>query len=206
MARLSGDTDAEQLRQLRAKPRWAAIARCGVSEAALADETNASTAVFRNLQMSLFLKHIGGLPDLTALLQPWAQLALLPRERILSQLCALALACRPGALRCCIDKTVRQRLQLALGPAFAPLATLSRDGRPVAEELVRRTPAEWACVGFEDWRHSLVPGQPVLHRLVALSLPAAEFVATAAAVASEAELSAPEALRRLAGQGLAWPS
>jgi hypothetical protein len=133
LARLSADTDAEQLRQLRATPPWAIFASCGVSETALGDADNASTAVFRRLQTGLFLKHIGGLPALATLLQPSAQLALLPLERIQSQLCALALACRPGVLRCCIDKTVRQGLQLVLGPAFAPLSMLSRHGRPVAE-------------------------------------------------------------------------
>jgi Bacterial type III secretion protein (HrpB4) len=206
LARLGVDTDADQLRQLWATPPWAVFTSCGVSQAALNDAGNANMAIFRKLQMDLLIKHMGGLPALTVFLQPTAQLALQPREHIQRQLCVLALAQRPGVLRCCINKTVRQALQRVVGSAWTALSALSRHGQPVSEARACASAAHWSCVGFQDWSSSLAPDYPALHRLVALSLPAAELVAISAATSEEAELAAPEALRRLAEQGLVWPA
>ncbi len=161
----------------------------------------AAAATPRQALMRLFLAHIGGLPALASLLNPAARLALLPREDIHGRLCTLALACRPGVLRCCVDRATRQALQRTLGPAWDPLCALSRQGGTASEEQAARSPLQWACVGYADWRAGLVPGETVLHRLVGLSLPDAAL----AAVPEPPQLPPPQALQQLADTGLAWP-
>lgn len=188
LERLAADTDPEQWRRLDFEPTGADAA-----------------ASSRAAMLRRFVAHIGGLPALASLLQPAARLALLPREDIRSRLCALALAGRPGVLRCCVDKATRQALQQSLGPAWTPLCAISRRGSNAGPAPAPRSPLEWACVGYADWRAALLPGEPVLHRLVGLSLPASLLEATLAGPAEAAEVAPQRALQQLADEGLPWP-
>lgn len=192
LERMAIDIDPDRLHLLRGEVPPHAIGAPAGSASRLA-------------MMRLFLAEIGGMPALATFLQPAARLALLPRADIQGRLCALALACRPGVLRCCVDKGARRALQNALGSAWEPVAALGRRGGTASEAQTSRTPLHWACVGYGDWRAGLVPGEAVLHRLVGLSLPAATLEATLAECLDPAELTVPAALQQLAAEGLTWP-
>jgi Bacterial type III secretion protein (HrpB4) len=205
LQRLGSEIDPKRLLRLQASPEWASIDFDESSAAASPERASIAAAAWRRARTTLYLQYIGGLPALTTLLQPWARLALLPPERIQAQLCVLALARRPGVLRCSVEKTVRQEWRRVLGPAHEQLSLLCRHGRPVTGAHLRLSPAQWTRVGFDDWRNGLVPHQPALHRLVDLSIP--DTGSEAEAWPSEdAELKAPEAVERLATVGLTWPA
>jgi len=147
----------------------------------------------------------GGWPALGRFADPLPRLGLLPRGELLHRLCALALARRPGVLRCCIDRSVRVPLQRALGETFAPLAAMSLRGRPVEAELAAWTPVQWACVGFADWSAALAADDAPVREMVRWSLPrvALDGVIDAAPVPAEREVSA--ALAALADVEVTWP-
>jgi hypothetical protein len=90
---------------------------------------------------------------------------------LLCRLCTLALARRPGALRCCIDGPTRNALRQALGESFDRLREQARGGRALPAELARREPVAWACVGYRDAvRAGMLPWRS-LRRMTRLSLP-----------------------------------
>ena len=128
-------------------------------------------AARRRLAARLFEQHVAPLPDLARMADRHARVALLPREQILRQLCMLALARRPGALRCCIERQARQDLQAQLGAGYERLMSVSCGGRAPPEHTTRWTPMHWSCVGFFDWAALLHSSDRALRRLVRLSLP-----------------------------------
>lgn len=126
----------------------------------------------RRVLTRLFQQWCGPLPPLPCLDTPTGRLALLARSRLLPRLCALALLCRPGVLRCCVERRARDSLARALGPAFLPLLDLSVSGAPVSAEIASWTPRRWAWVGYTDLARTRAWPSPSLRRLVRLSLPA----------------------------------
>ena len=146
----------------------------------------------------------GGLPALGRFADPLPRLGLLPRGELLQRLCTLALARRPGVLRCCIDRTVRAPLQRALGEHFAPLAAMSARGRPVEADQAAWTPVQWACVGFSDWSAALSADDGPVRQMVRWSLPrAAVEEVLASPVAAERNVAA--SLSALAEADVEWP-
>lgn len=127
----------------------------------------------RRVLTHLFQQWCGPLPPLPSLATPAGRLALLARSRLLPRLCGLALLCRPGVLRCCVERRARQSLARALGPAFIPLLDLSSSGAPVSAEAASWTPRRWAWVGYTDLARAGAWPSLSLRRLVRLSLPAA---------------------------------
>ncbi|MBB3193681.1 type III secretion protein HrpB4 [Roseateles terrae] len=147
----------------------------------------------------------GPWPRLDRFEEPWTRLCLLPRTELLHRLCVLALARRPGVLRCCIDRQVRLPLQRALGDSFAMLGTFSAQGRPVDAAQAAWSPVEWACVGFLDWTEALREDTPLIRTLVRWSLPRQMLESRLAAGAVPAERSAAAAWQALAQAGMEWP-
>jgi hypothetical protein len=146
----------------------------------------------------------GGLPALGRFADPLPRLGLLPRGELLQRLCTLALARRPGVLRCCIDRTVRAPLQRALGEHFAPLAAMSARGRPVEAGQAAWTPVQWACVGFSDWSAALSADDGPVRQMVRWSLPrTAVDEVLASPVAAERNVAA--SLAALAEADVEWP-
>jgi len=147
----------------------------------------------------------GGLPALGRFADPLPRLGLLPRGELLQRLCTLALARRPGVLRCCIDRAVRAPLQRALGDSFAPLAAMSAQGRPVEAAQAAWSPVQWACVGFADWSAALTAADRPVRELVRWSLPraAVDEVLAGAPVAAERNVAA--SLAALAQADMEWP-
>lgn len=191
LERLAADTDPERLRLLQS-----AVERPGKPT-----QTAGCGASSRAAMQRVFLEQIGGLPALASFLNPAARLALMQREHIHGRLCALALACRPGALRGCVDKATRKALQTMVGDAWEPLCSLSRRGGAASPTRAQRSPMDWASVGYADWREALLPRASVLHRLVGLSFPEGSL----AAPVEPADLPAPDAVREMAVEGLSWP-
>lgn len=147
----------------------------------------------------------GGLPALGRFADPLLRLGLLPRGELLQRLCTLALARRPGVLRCCIDRTVRAPLQRALGEHFAPLVAMSTHGRPIEAGQAAWTPVQWACVGFADWSAALSADDGPVRQLVRWSLPraAVDEVLSAAPVAAERTVAV--SIAALAQAEVTWP-
>ena len=141
-------------------------------------------------------------PRLTDLLQREARLALLDRGAILNQLCLLALAGRPGVVRCCLRREPREALRSALGPAFDALS--AAGGRAVEDEVAQWSPLEWACMGYLDWLELLGSNDPALGRLVSLSLPAGLLSMPQRRDDAPAERSPREALNLLQELDLEW--
>lgn len=151
------------------------------------------------------LKTRGGWPPLGRFAEPMPRLGLLSRGDLLHRLCTLALARRPGVLRCCIDRSVRAPLQRALGDTFTPLMTMSARGRPVEAELASWTPVQWACVGFADWTAGLGPDDDAVREIVRWSLPRAALDGVLEAAPVPAERDLPEAMTALAEAEVTWP-
>ena len=151
----------------------------------------------RRVMLRLFERWCGPLPALPALATPVGRLGLLERGPLLTRLCALALLGRPGALRCCMERRVRQALQQALGPAFDALNQASQGGVPVAPAVAQWSPIEWACAGYADLAQARAWPQRSLRRLARLALPTQWPIPRGPAVLPPAQLSAPLAMRRL---------
>jgi Bacterial type III secretion protein (HrpB4) len=158
-----------------------------------------------NAILKILISHCGGMPLLTEFNPSSARLALLPRAEIHVQLCALAIARRPGVLRCCVDKQARQSLQASLGSRLSALKVLSLSSQQVSPESANWRPMRWVCIGYRDWCETIAPRTPTIHRMVALSLPEAMLHEVLAAPAEPAEHGVVVALQRLETQGVAWP-
>ncbi len=125
----------------------------------------------RRAAVVVYQRWCGPLPQPGALALSGGALGLCGREELLARLCSLALALRPGVLRCCVDGRVREMFRRALGESFEPLRGQAHGGRPVSARVARREPLTWACVGYRDAvRAGLLPARG-LRRLVRLALP-----------------------------------
>lgn len=151
----------------------------------------------RRVMLRLFERWCGPLPALPALATPVGQLGLLERGPLLARLCALALVGRPGALRCCVERRVRQALQQTLGPVFDALNDASQGGVPVPPVVAQWSPTEWACAGYADLAQARAWPQRSLRRLARLALPTRWPIPRGATLLTPAQLSAPLAMRRL---------
>lgn len=162
----------------------------------------------RRLMPRLWAGHLGGataLPSLRRFEDPLTRLCLLPRGELLHRLCTLALARRPGVLRCCIDRSVRAPLQRALGDTFDALAVMSRSGRPVDAVTAGWSPVVWACVGYADWSARLKAEDEAVRRIVRLSVPRGLLDEVMEQPPVAAERGVPETLAALAEAGVEWP-
>lgn len=151
------------------------------------------------------LREAGGLPTLRELADPLVRLCLLPRETLMPQLCALALARRPGVLRCCVDREARAPLRAALGERFGALSAMGASGRPVDAATAARSPDHWSCVGYLDWSASLSAESRGVRRIVELCLPRAVLDGLRDAPPEPAERDLPRAVAALEQAGVAWP-
>lgn len=154
---------------------------------------------------SLILHDVRDFPTVARLAGAEGRIALLPRESLHRALGALALACRPGVLRCCIDRQAQAALADALGPFFEPLQQLSAGGAPVSAQAAAWSPLHWACRGCLDWMNMLSSQDQLLRRVVCLSMPAGLLGMHRRGAAARAELRPQRALRRLQDLGVAWP-
>lgn len=119
----------------------------------------------------LFAAHCGPLPALPRLLDAAGAWVLQDRPTLTRLFCALAIARRPGVLRCCIEKSARLALRAALGEWFGRLAALAPSGRGVPAQVAHWSPMHWACIGYWDWATLLQPDDGPLRRMARLSLP-----------------------------------
>jgi hypothetical protein len=195
LQRLYTDLDPDRAKKFRLT--WPFFASFGDTE---------TTSLNRsNVVLKILISHCGGLPMLTEFNPSAARLALLSRPEIHVQLCALAIARRPGVLRCCVDKQARQSLQAALGSTLFALNALSHSGQRVAPASANWQVLRWVCIGYRDWYETIAPQASTIHQMVALSLPEAMLYEVLAAPAEPAEHGAVAALERLETQGVAWP-
>jgi hypothetical protein len=190
LRRLGDDIAPERL-QMPASP-WAWLDR-------LADPLARRSAVVR-----LYRQFIAPWPSLDRLLERHARIALLGRSAQWRTWCMLALAARPGVLRCCVAKEPRRALRETLGSAFEPLMSVSARGRATTGELAAWTPAHWACAGYLDWCTLLAPDDAALRELAVLSLPPALMGVEAALAAVPADLPPAHAVKLIDELGLEW--
>lgn len=166
-----------------------------VTDAALRDE----------LMIKLLLRDYPALPSAGRLTCPEARLVLLPRGGILQSLAALAIACRPGVLRCCIDREVRMVMESALGPFFGPLVEVSSGGRPVSAQAAGWSPLHWSCMGYLDWLPLLRRDDRLFRRVVRLSLPAGLLAMHKRRRAAPLQLRPSAAMEMLCRMETGWP-
>lgn len=157
LGRLPDDVDPERIAQPGAPWSWLASLR--------------DTSARRRVIARLFPQLVAPWPALERLAQRPGRIVLLDRASMIRHWCLLALAGRPGVLRCCIERDARAALQAALGHAFEPLLSVSSRGRSVPERASAWTPAHWACVGYLDWTALLTTEDAALRRMARLSLP-----------------------------------
>jgi len=146
-----------------------------------------------------------GLPDPSVLAAPDGRLACSGPSGIRRGLCVLALARRPGVLRCCVEKDSRVALKEAVGDAAPPLAALSWQGRVVRRHVASWTPLHWACAGFVDWCELPAGGDRLLRQLVGMSLPCGLLNMGRRLRLAPPDFSGPDALAALADAGGVWP-
>jgi len=149
------------------------------------------------------LHHCRGWPLLHRWLDPSPRLALLRRGPMLRQLCTLALARRPGVLRCVVERRARQGLKEALGPNYERL--LSGSGRAPADGVTEWSPLHWACIGFGDWLTVLQAEDGPVRRMVRLSLPQGLLNVPLLRRRVPGECSVLQALQTLREHEVAWP-
>jgi hypothetical protein len=159
-------------------------------------------ARFRTLLAALLLRRCE-VPGADRLARGEGRLALMPAPAIRRSLAALAIACRPGSLRCCIDREVRAGLEAELGPFIGALQAHSPAGRPVPAQAAAWSPLHWACLGYFDWLRLLQPEDRLLRRIVQLALPADLLAMPARRRMVPAELRAAPARDLLLAAG--WP-
>lgn len=152
----------------------------------------------RKRQLSRFyLRCCGGWPSLLDLAQPASRLSLLEREPLHRRLCALALLARPGAVRSCVERNVREALAASLGPAYARLREMSVVGVPLPADAAAWSPLEWACVGYADLAHVDAWPHKSLRQMVRLTLPQRWTIDRSRKYHPRAQLPASQALERL---------
>lgn len=153
----------------------------------------------------LLLHECPSVPEAARLSTPEGYVTLLPRDALHQALAALALACRPGVLRCCIDRDARASLAGALGGFFEPLLAMSGLGAPVSAEAAAWSPLHWTCRGCVDWMAMTRPDDELLRRLVCLSLPAGLLGMHRRGARARAQWRPPRALGHLRASGVTWP-
>jgi len=188
--RLPDDMDPTRLRQTRAP--WSRVAAL------------TSPLARRRALANLFTQHVAPLPPLARMRERAPRLALLDRSTLLRRWCVLAVASRPGVLRCCIDREARGNLQAQLGPAFDALASAGANGRAMSHRASSWTPLHWSCVGHLDWSTLLQPEDAPLRRMARLSLPPGLLGVAQAMREVPAESSAVQALGLIDALGLEW--
>jgi hypothetical protein len=190
LGRLPEDVAPERLRQ-PATP-WAWLARLDNAQAR------------RRAVLRLYPRFVAPWPTLQRLAGRHARLALLDRSRLLRQWCQLALAGRPGVLRCCVAREARRALRETLDGAFEPLMSVSGRGRAVPDPCNTWSPLHWACAGYLDWCALLAPEDAPLRELALLSLPPGLLGVEQALPAAPAELPPPNAQRLVDELELEW--
>jgi hypothetical protein len=163
------------------------------------------TAAQGRLLGVLLLQDCRGTPPAQRLSLPEVRLALQDRAAIQRSLCALALARRPGVLRCCIDREARDSLRDALGALFEPLARLGQRGRPVSAEVAVWSPLHWACMGYVDWLELLEGDDRLFRRIVRLSLPQQLLAMPKRRRQARAEFAPAQAVQALKDVEVGWP-
>ena len=157
------------------------------------------------LGADLFLAQAGGVPPACDVAAQPVQLALLPRPRVVRSLAVLALAGRPGVLRCAVGREARQGLRDMLDTAYEPVLGCSGSGRPVPHEVLGWTETHWACVGYHDWTSLLRPQDSLWRRMVRVSLPRGLLGMRKRRRMAPADLKVRQALQVLAQAGVPWP-
>lgn len=157
------------------------------------------------LRAELLVAQGGGLPAATNLAAAEVQVALQGREQVVRSLARLALARRPGVLRCAVEREARQALRAVLGEAYAAVMAHSGRGRPVPSDVLRWTEMHWACVGYHDWATLLRPQDSLWRRMVRLSLPRGLLGMRARRRLAPADLKVRQAMQVLSETGQAWP-
>ena len=157
------------------------------------------------LQADLFLAQGGGVPHASDLAAPQVQLALLARPRVIRSLAMLALAGRPGVLRCAVERETRRALCEWLDTAYEPLVAHSARGRPVPHEVLDWTEVHWACVGYHDWVALLRRHDSLWRRIVRVSLPRGLLGMRRRRRIAPADLKVRQALQGLVDAGVPWP-
>jgi hypothetical protein len=158
-----------------------------------------------SLLARLLLADASGRLSAQRLQTPEGRLALAGREAVVRNLCALALACRPGAVRCCIDRTAKQALAAVLGELFGVLQASSPHGRAVRHDVAAWSPLHWACLGYLDWLKLVGPEEPLLRRVVHMSLPRHLLGMATRRRWARRERAPRAALQALHEAGGAWP-
>ncbi|MDA8457358.1 type III secretion protein [Acidovorax sp. GBBC 3334] len=175
-------------------PSWRVPA--GLAGAGTTDAADLPLQVRGAVSHAWYAQHCGPLPALEHLEGSGARLALLDRNALLAQLCALALLGRPGVLRCCVQRSARTALQQTLGPAYAPLR--ARDGGPaVSAEVAGWPPMAWSWVGYRELVRAGAWPHRGLRRMVRLALPASRAGAPAPRQVPRATAAAHERLKTL---------
>lgn len=155
----------------RAGGGWAALWRSAGAEAGVAVHTPAHRLARHRLHRRLAALLCGGEPAPQALLSPLGRWCVLPPAELERHLMGLALALRPGVLRCCVHRPVRQALWSALGSAVEPLRALGAHAAAPPRDQLGWMPSQWACIGYGDLAQArLWPGR-CLRRWVRLRLP-----------------------------------
>ncbi|WP_251779934.1 type III secretion protein HrpB4 [Caldimonas mangrovi] len=157
------------------------------------------------LRAELLVAQGGGLPAATDLGAAEVQLALQGREQVVRSLARLALARRPGVLRCAVERDARQALRSVLGELYPAVMAHSGRGRPVPYEVLRWTEMHWACVGYHDWTTLLRPQDSLWRRMVRLSLPRGLLGMRARRRLAPADLKVRQAIQLLSDAERAWP-
>ncbi|SFD78072.1 type III secretion protein HrpB4 [Paracidovorax konjaci] len=180
-------------------PSWrvpAGLAGAGTGAGTTTDAADLPLQVRGAFSHAWYAQHCGPLPALEHLEGGGARLALLDRNALLAQLCALALLGRPGVLRCCVQRSARTALQQTLGPAYAPLR--ARDGGPaVPAEVASWPPIAWSWVGYRELVRAGAWPHRGLRRMVRLALPASRASAPASRQVPRATAAAHERLKTL---------
>lgn len=146
-----------------------------------------------------------GLPEPQLVAAPDGRLACAGPEVRMRSLCMLSLACRPGVLRCCVERHARVALSQALGEAAGPLAVLAEGGRAVPHRVAAWTPLHWACIGFLDWLALPAGRDRLLRRLLVLSLPNGLLGMARRSRLAPRDLEPAAAVQALERAGGRWP-
>ncbi len=113
----------------------------------------------------------GGEPAAHELLSPLGRWCVLPPAELEQHLMSLALALRPGVLRCCVHRPVRQALWSSLGSVAEALGQLGAHAAAPPRDQLTWMPAQWAGIGYGDLTRARLWPSRGLRRWVRLRLP-----------------------------------